>query len=114
MIDDLAIWKRCLAPQEINKLFDEGQKGLSLGELLRQPTPLIQLVSVNTTLSGTLDIRFRNMGPWQNFRLWQANSLSEPFSENLTQIPEALGSNEYRFSYPAVSNAAQYFRIEGH
>lgn len=112
-IDDLAIWKRALKSEEIKNLFEGGTNGLSLEALMSQPTPLIQLVSArNLAATGSLEIRFKNLGTWQEFRLWRAASLDEPFEELSEISPEALGNNELRFSYPWSSDAG-FFRIEG-
>jgi hypothetical protein len=81
--------------------------------LLRQPTALIQFVSVEKNPSAnTLAIRFRNLGGWQSFRLLRASQWSGTFVAVPRITPTALGNNEYRFDYPLSSNAGEYFRVE--
>ena len=114
MVDDLALWQRALSLAEVRRLFEEGQAGQSLEDLLRQPTALIQFVSVGKTPSAdALMIQFKNLGGWQSFRLLRANQLAGPFVvvPGITSVP--LGNNEHRFDYPFNSNAAEYFRVEG-
>ncbi len=114
MVDDVAIWKRALAPVEVQQLFQAGEAGQSLGDLLRQPTSLIQFVSVqkNTSLD-LLQVRFKNLGPWQTFRLLQTTDWNAPFKVVQGITATALGNGEYRFDYPVNSNAVEYFRVEG-
>jgi len=113
-VDDVALWKRALAPSEIAQLFNEGQQGQSLGDLLLgQPTSLIEFVAVRKVpLTNALEIQFRNLGPWQNFRLLRATGLNAPFLPVQGITAEPLGSNEYRFAYPMNTNAVEYFRVE--
>ena len=114
MVDDLALWRRALSPAEVRRLFEEGQAGQSLGDLLRQPTALIQFVSVEKDSSAnTLAIRFKNLGDWQSFRLLRASQWTESFVAVPGITPVALGNNEYRFDYPLGTNATEYFRVEG-
>ena len=113
-VDDLAIWKRALTPAEVGRLFNEGQNGQSLGDLLRQPTSLIEFVSVQKdATAGTLEIHFRNLGPWQTFRLLRAASVNGGFEAVPGMAPAALGGGEYRFSYLLNTNAIEFFRVEG-
>jgi predicted dithiol-disulfide oxidoreductase (DUF899 family) len=112
MVDDLALWRRALSPTEVRRLFEEGQAGQSLGDLLRQPTTLIQFVSVAKT-PNALTIRFKNLGGWQSFRLLRASQWAGPFVAVSGLTPVSLGNDEYRFDYPLNSNAAEYFRVEG-
>jgi glycerophosphoryl diester phosphodiesterase len=113
-MDDVAIWKRALAPGEIQNLFRRGLAGESLGDLLRQPTTLIQWISAQKNVSGAVvELRFKNFGAWQSFRLLRADRLSGPFLAVAGITPVALGGGEYRFDYPLAASAAEYFRVEG-
>jgi hypothetical protein len=81
--------------------------------LLRQPTALIQFVSVEKNPSAnTLAIRFKNLGGWQSFRLLRASQWSGTFVVVPGIAPLPLGNDEYRFDYPLSSNAVEYFRVE--
>jgi glycerophosphoryl diester phosphodiesterase len=63
-VDDVAIWKRALAPAEVAQLYEAGLAGAALVALVRQPTPLIQLLSARLSPSGShLQITFQNHGP---------------------------------------------------
>jgi len=113
-VDDVALWKRALTSVEIQRLFTEGQTGRSLGDSLGQPTSLIQFVSVRKVASSdTLEIYFRNLGPWQSFRLLRSSDWNDYFHAVEGLSPLALGNGEYRFQYPLGSNALEYFRVEG-
>jgi hypothetical protein len=113
-VDDVAIWKRALAPVEIERLFAEGQNGQSLGDLLKQPTSLIQLISARKTFAPeTLEIHFRNLGPWQSFHLMRAPSPDGPFLVVQGLNPAELGDGLYRFDYPLDTNTVEFFRVEG-
>jgi glycerophosphoryl diester phosphodiesterase len=114
MVDDVALWKRVLTQTEIQQLFEAGQTGQSLESLLRQPTPLIQLVSVRSVSpEASVEIRFRNHGPWQTFRLGRADTCNGPFQIIEGLSPTALGGGEYRFVHPRHGEAPAYFRIRG-
>jgi len=113
-VDDVAIWKRALSPADVQQLYQAGQTGQSLGDLLRQPTTLIQYVAVwKHPATGNLQIQFKSLGAWQSFRLLRATNLSGPYLVVSNLTPIALGSGEYRFDYPSGPNAGEYFRVEG-
>ncbi|HEY5913291.1 MAG TPA: glycerophosphodiester phosphodiesterase family protein [Verrucomicrobiae bacterium] len=113
-IDDVAVWRRSLSPADVAALYEAGQSGLSLGDLLRTPTPLIQMRSLRLlSSSAQLELEFASLGPWTAFRLLQAN---DPFGQFLA-VPgltaEALGGSLYRFVYPLETNSQAFFRVEG-
>ena len=63
-LDDVAIWRRALSPAEVSQLCQSGLAGLSLGDLLRQPTTLIWLLSaVKGSAANQMQITFQNQGP---------------------------------------------------
>jgi hypothetical protein len=95
-------------------LFEAGETGQSLGDLLRQPTPLILFTAAGKQPgSGDLQIQFKSLGGWQTFRLLRASGPGSPFLPVLNLTPTALGNGEYRFDYPSGTNGVEYFRIEG-
>ena len=62
-IDDVAIWNRALNPAEVQQLFLAGQNGQALGDLLRQPTTLIQMVSARrASPTGAVEIKASAVG----------------------------------------------------
>lgn len=113
MVDDFALWKRALALSEIQTIYTNGMAGLSLGDLLRQPTDSIEFVSVRKITGPALEITFHNLGPWQAFRLLRAAQLNGPFQLVPNLTPVSLGGNQYRFNYPLGADSVEYFRIEG-
>lgn len=114
MVDDFALWKRALALSEIQTIYTNGLAGLSLGDLLRQPTDTIEFVSVRkTTGPDALEITFHNLGPWQTFRLLRSAQLNGPFQIVPDLAPVSLGSDQYRFTYPLGADSVEYFRVEG-
>jgi glycerophosphoryl diester phosphodiesterase len=113
-VDDIALWKRALAPADIQRLFEAGETGQSLGDLLRKPTPLILFTAAGKQPgSGDLQFQFKSLGGWQTFRLLRASGPGSPFLPVLNLTPTALGNGEYRFDYPSGTNGVEYFRIEG-
>lgn len=113
-VDDVAIWKRALAPPEVSQLYQSGQAGQALADLLRQPTTMIRLLSaVKASDASQLQIMFQNQGPWQSFRLLRSGSLSGPFLEVPGLESVALGNGTNRFDYPLGNKVCEYFRIEG-
>lgn len=113
-IDDVAIWNRALNPAEVQQLFLAGQNGQALGDLLRQPTTLIQMVSARrASPTGAVEIRFQNLGSWTSFRLLRASQPDGQFRAVEGASPEALGNGSYRFSYPSSSGGPEFFRVEG-
>jgi hypothetical protein len=111
-VDDVAVWRRALTPVEIARLFQGGQAGQSLGELLRQPTGLIQFVAVRRSPSGNLEIRFQSLGSWSSFRLLRATNLAGPFLVVPGISPLALGGGQYGFEY-APGRDPEFLRIAG-
>ncbi len=113
-VDDVALWRRALSAQEVEQLYEAGQNGQSLGDLLRLPTPLIELSSIQPVAGGAaLEIHFRNFGPWRTFKLARADTCSGPFQVIEGLSPIALGSGDYRFVCPLGGNSSGYFRISG-
>lgn len=112
LVDDLALWRRALSALEVRQLFEAGQAGRSLGDLLQEPTPLIQFVSVRLPAGdAALEICFRNLGPWQTFRLLRAESCTGPFQPVAGLTPEQLGDGLFRFVCPAQTPPAGFFRV---
>lgn len=113
-VDDFALWKRGLAPSEIQQIYNGGAVGLSLADLMRQPTSLIEFVSIRKVAGpDAVEITFRNLGPWQTFRLLRASQLSGPFLVVPNLSPVALGNDQYRFTYTLGASEVEYFRVEG-
>jgi glycerophosphoryl diester phosphodiesterase len=113
-VDDVAIWRRALAPAEVSQLYQSGQSGQPLADLLRQPTALIQLLSAwNAPAGNQLQVLFRNQGPWQSFRLLAADTLNGPFLAVPGLTPVSLGNGTNRFDYPLSNKVCEYFRVEG-
>jgi hypothetical protein len=113
MVDDVAIWTRALTPAAAAFLYQSGLTGLSLGDLLRQPTSLILPGPVALNGSNQVEILFQNQGTWTNFRLLRASNLSGPFLPIYGLSPTSLGRGMYRFDYTLGTDAQCYFRIEG-
>ncbi len=105
MVDDVAIWTRALNPTEVAALYQSGQTGLSLGDLLRQPTSLIVPGPVVLTGGNQVEIGFRNMGAWTTFRLLRASKVSGPFLPVYGLTPTSLGGGMYRFTYTLESGS---------
>jgi glycerophosphoryl diester phosphodiesterase len=113
-VDDVALWRRALTVEEVEQLYEAGQNGQSLGDLLSLPTSLIALSSIQPVASGGgLEIRFRNLGPWRNFKLARADTCNGPFQVIEGLSPIALGGGDYRFVCPLNGNASGCFRIRG-
>jgi glycerophosphoryl diester phosphodiesterase len=113
-VDDVAIWKRALAPSEVAQLYQSGLAGAALADLLRQPTTLIQLLSAWLSPAGSqFQIVFWNQGPWQSFRLLAADTLNGPFLAVPGLTPVSLGNGTNRFDYPLSNKVCEYFRVEG-
>lgn len=114
MVDDLAIWKRAITETEIQRIFNSGQQGLSLGELMMQPSELLAITSVQYNSPGTpMQINFRNDGPWTSFQLRRATNLAGPFLTVQGLAPTSLGNNDYRFDYSSSNTVSEFFRIVG-
>lgn len=110
-IDDLALWKRALTPAEVRSLYQAGQSGQALGDLLRQPTAQLQFLATSQT-GNLMELRFKNLGAWQSFRLLRASDWSGPFLAVSGPPPTALGAGEYRFTCPIDPTGPAYFRVE--
>lgn len=113
MVDDVAIWTRALNAAEVAVLYQSGLAGLSLGDLLRQPSSLILPGPISLTGSNQVEIGFQNQGTWTTFRLLRASSLSGPFLPVYGLAPTFLGQGMYRFACTLDSGSQWYFRIEG-
>ena len=113
-VDDFAIWKRALTPTEIQRIYDYGQSGQSLGDLLIQPTNLLTITSIQLTSPGVqLAITFQNQGPWSSFQLRRATNLAGPFFLVSGLVPTALGGGNYRFNHSPTNSVGEFYRIEG-
>ena len=113
MVDDVAIWTRALNAAEVAALYQSGLSGLSLGDLLRQPSSLIVPGPIILTGSNQVEIGFQNQGAWTTFRLLRASNLSGPFLPVYGLAPTFLSQGMYRFAYTLESGSQWYFRIEG-
>jgi len=114
MVDDFALWKRALTPAEIQSIFNGGQLGQSLGDLLIQPTSLLSITSIQQTPPGVnLEITFLNQGPWSSFQLCRATNVAGPFFPIPGPVPVVLGGGNYRFDHSSSNNIMEFFRIEG-
>jgi hypothetical protein len=114
MVDDFAIWKRALTQTEVQRIFNGGQLGQPLGDLLIQPTPLLTITSIRQTSPGAqLEISFHYQGPWSEFRLRRATNPAGPFFPIPGLVPLALGGGEYRFDHSPSNTVSEFYRIEG-
>lgn len=112
-LDDVAIWARPLEPAEVLALYAAGKSGLNLGDLLREPTPLLRVTRCGILPETNLiEIEFSSQGPWKTFRLLRADRPEGPFRVLWGLVPSELGHNTYRFSNEAKLDEA-FFRIEG-
>jgi glycerophosphoryl diester phosphodiesterase len=113
MVDDIALWKRALSAQEVTDLYQAGLAGQSLGVVLGLPTPLIELSSIRTTTSGdSLELQFRNLGPWQTFKLMRADMCNGPFQVVEGVAPTALSGGGFSFVCPLNGKSGGYFRVQ--
>ena len=111
-VDDVAVWKRALGIEEIRQLYQQGQQGLSLGDLLRQPTSLLEPLTVRQSGVNQWQIVFRSLGSWQTFTLLRASDLAGPFLRVAGLNPVSLGGGIFRFDYTSDPKSWEYFRIE--
>ncbi len=112
-LDDVALWRRALDPAEITALYAGGQKGLSLADLLRQPTPLLKMKSLLFIPDKQqLAIEFQSFSTWPNYRLLRAESLNGPFLPVQNAAPVSLGRGFWRFSVPYSNAALTLYRVE--
>jgi hypothetical protein len=79
---------------------------------MREPTSLIQFLSVQKVAGPSLEIRFKNLGPWQTFRLLRASQLNGVYLAVPNLNPVSLGNNEFLFICP-MGNGSGHFRVEG-
>jgi hypothetical protein len=113
LVDDFALWRRALAPDEIQRIFNGGELGQSLGDLLIQPSPLLIITSIRQPPPGThLEIDFLNQGPWSTFQLRRATNVAGPFLPIPGLVPMVLGGGNYRFDCPPTTNRSEFYRIE--
>jgi len=113
-VDDMALWRRALSAAEIAALFDAGQQGRNLGELLRQPSDLLTVLAIrHVPAETTLQIVFQNSGPWTGFQLLRSTNWAGPFLPVASLPPTPLGGGQYRFDYPMPGQALEFFRIAG-
>jgi hypothetical protein len=112
MVDDFAIWKRALTEAEIQRVFNNGQQGQSLGELLIQPSDLLVISSIQHGSTG-IQINFRNLGSWTSFQLGRATNIAGPFLPISNLAPTSLGEGNFRFDYSVTDTVSEFFRIEG-
>ncbi len=113
-VDDFAIWKRPLSVEEVTSLYEAGQVGVSLDDLLHQPTPLIEISSVEwMPSSSSFRIDFLNHAHWQSFKLFRADTCTGPFLEVEGLSAGELGNNGYRFVCPMTGKSSGFFRIAG-
>ncbi|MDD5139572.1 MAG: glycerophosphodiester phosphodiesterase family protein [Verrucomicrobiales bacterium] len=114
MVDDFALWKRALTQTEIQNIFNGGQLGQSLGDLMIQPTNLLVITSIiQTPPDAHLEINFQNLGPWSSFQLRRSTNVAGPFFPVSGLVPAALGGGNYRYDYSPTNNTGEFFRIEG-
>ena len=114
MVDDFAIWRRALTPTEIQNIYNGGQLGQSLGDLMIQPTNLLTIISIQQTPPGVhLEINFRNQGAWTSFQLRRATNLSGSFFPVPGLTPTFLGGGNYRYNYSPTNSVSEFYRIEG-
>lgn len=114
MADDFAIWKRALTATEIQTIFNSGQLGQSLGDLIIQPTNLLTITSIQRPSSGgEFQINFQNLGSWSSFQLRRSTNIAGPFLPVAGLAPTALGGGNYRFDYSPTAPESEFYRIEG-
>lgn len=114
MADDFAIWKRALTQTEIQNIFNGGQLGQSLGDLMIQPTNLLTITSIKQTPPGVhLEINFQNLGPWSSFQLRRATNIAGPYFPIPSLVPVVLGGGNYRFNYSPTNTVGEFYRVEG-
>ncbi len=114
MVDDFAIWKRALTQAEIQNIFNGGQLGQSLGDLMIQPTNLLTITSIKQTPPGVqLEINFQNLGLWSSFQLRRATNIAGPYFPIPDLLPVVLGGGNYRYDYSPTNTVGEFYRVEG-
>ncbi len=112
-LDDVAIWRRALAPTEISALYEGGVSGLSLGDLLRAPTEFLRMRSLQRdSANDQLEIFFTPNKSWTSYRLLRATSLNGPFLPIYGATPEYLGRGTWRFTLPFSDPSLTLYRVE--
>lgn len=113
-VDDVAIWRRALTPTEIQNIFSSGQLGASLGDLMIQPTNLLNITLIKQMPpGGPWRIYFENLGPWTSFQLRGATNPSGPFLPITGVAPASLGGGNYRFDQAPTNGSPFFYRVEG-
>jgi len=112
-VDDVAIWRRSLSPDEVALLYRGGQMGLSLSDLISETTKLIEPRAVRVSTAAELEIEFVCAGPWKAFRLLRSGTVSGPFAPVPGIGPAALGDGLYKFVCPLENDARAFYRIAG-
>jgi glycerophosphoryl diester phosphodiesterase len=113
-VDDFAIWQRALTAAEVQTIFNNGQLGANLGDLMIQPTNLLVITSIQQMPpGGPWRIYFQNLGAWSSFQLRRATNLSGPYFPVGGLTPVTLGNGQHRFDYSSTNNPTEFFRIEG-
>jgi len=113
-VDEVAFWRRALTPAEIAAIYEGGISGLTLGDLLRRPTPSLFPVASQLVDGGAgIQLDFQSQGPWTSFRLLRTLNFSRPFQALPGLEPTPIGANKFRFVCPLTNGNQQFFRIEG-
>jgi len=100
-------------PAEVASLYQSAQAGLSLGDLVRQPTSLIVPGPIRFTGPSQVEIDFQNQWTWTSFRLLQADTLGGTVPPVYGLTPTALGRGFYRFTCALLRDRSAIIRIEG-
>lgn len=112
-VDDLAVWSRALNPSEVARLFEAGTAGMSLGDLVRQPSGLLSVTAVRLAGNGEqAQVDFVSNGPWTTFRLLRSGSLEGPFLPVYGLQPASLGAGSHRFTLAPPANTNFFYRVE--
>jgi len=113
-VDDVVLWSRALSAAEVLQIYQGGQQGLSVGDLLAQGPSLLEIRSLRLVSDSTqLEIEFSSTGPSTTFRLLQSASVSGPFIPVAGLAPESIGEGVYRFTYTLTGDPQAFFWIEG-
>ena len=57
-MDEVAIWRRALSPTEVTAVYKAGLNGVSLNDLLAEPTSLIRLTALRLLSANQVEIEF--------------------------------------------------------
>ena len=89
----------------------------NLGEPFRESEmafPLIELSAVRLTPAGdSVEIRFRNLGPWRTFKIARARRCADPFEGVEGVSPIVLGAGDSRFVCPLNGSSSGRFHVRG-